>query len=135
MEAGTQLDTARADAKSKLDADAGAKDAVKAAAVITADETKKAAATSAREMASLMASLRKLETLKTRACAELAHAEKALAAADQAKAHAEDLRLKATAKAVEAGTRLDTARADAKSKLNCRRRRKERRQGGGDEEG
>ena len=117
VEAGTQLDIARADAKSNLDADAGAKDAVKAAAVMTADETKKTAATSAREMASLMASLRKLETLKTRAGAELAHAEKALAAADQAKAHAEDLRLKAAAKAVEAGTRLDTARADAKSKL------------------
>ena len=52
-----------------------------AEAAMTADETKKAAATSARETASLMASLRKLETLKTRADAELAHAEKALAAA------------------------------------------------------
>ena len=84
---------------------------------MTVDETNKAAATSARETASLMASLRKLETLKTRADAELAHAKKALAAAktDKAKAHAEDLRLKAATKAAEAGTRLDTARADAKS--------------------
>ncbi|MGO9462389.1 MAG: L,D-transpeptidase [Rhodomicrobium sp.] len=92
-----------------------------AEAAMTADETKKAAATSARETASLRALLRKLEMLKTRAGAELAHAEKALAAAktDEAKAHAEDLRLKAATKAVEAGTQLDTARADAKSKLEA----------------
>jgi hypothetical protein len=92
-----------------------------AEAVMKAEETKKAAAASARETASLMASLRKLETLKTRADAELAHAEKTLAAAktDQAKAHAEDLRLKAATRAVEAGTQLDTARADAKSKLDA----------------
>jgi len=90
-------------------------------AAIAADETKKAAATIAREMAPLMASLRKLETIKARADADLAHAEKALAAArtDQAKARAEDLRLKAAVRAAEAGTRLDTARADAKSKLDA----------------
>jgi hypothetical protein len=96
-----------------------AQEAVEAA--MTADETKKAAATLARETASLMASLRKLETLKTRADAELARAEKALAAAKtgKAKASAEDPRLKVAAKAVEAGLQLDTARADAKSRLDA----------------
>src|SRR6202165_3285674 len=52
-----------------------------AEAVKTADEAKKAAASATRDTASLTASLRKLEWLKTRADAELAFAEKALAAA------------------------------------------------------
>ena len=92
-----------------------------AEAAKTADETKKAAATAARETASLTASLRKLEWLKTRTDAELAFADKALAAAktDQAKARAEDLKQKAAPKAVEAETQLDTAKADAKSKLDA----------------
>jgi hypothetical protein len=88
-------------------------------AVRTADETKKAAATAAREAASLTTSLRNLERLKTRADAEFAFADKKLAAAktDQAKAQAEDLKQKAAAKAAEAGTQLDTAKADVPSKL------------------
>jgi len=92
-----------------------------AEAAKTADEAKKATATAARETASLTASLRKLEWLKTRADAELAYADKALAAAktDQAKVRAEDLKQKAAPKAAEAGTQLDTARADAKSKLDA----------------
>ena len=92
-----------------------------AEAAKTADEAKKAAATAAREAASLTASLRKLEWLKTRADAELAFADKALAAAktDQAKARAEELKQKAAAKAAEAGTQLDRAKADAKSKLDA----------------
>ncbi len=100
-------------------ADKLAREAVDAA--FAADETKKAAAASARKTASLMASLRTLEALKARAAAELSRAEKALAAAktDDAKARAEDLRLKAAAKAMDAGTKLDTARADAKSKLDA----------------
>jgi hypothetical protein len=87
----------------------------------TADETKKAAATTARETASLTASLRKLERLKTRADAELAYADKALAGAktDQAKARAEDLKQKAAPKAAETATQLDTAKADAQSKLDA----------------
>jgi len=87
----------------------------------TADEAKKAAATAAREAASLTAPLRKLEWLKTRADAELAFADKTLAAAktDQAKARAEELKQKAAAKAAEAGTQLDRAKADAKSKLDA----------------
>ena len=87
-------------------------------AVKAADEAKKAAATAVRETASLTASLRKLDQLKTRADAELAFADKALAAAktEQATARAEDLKQKAAAKAAELATQLDTARADAKSK-------------------
>jgi hypothetical protein len=92
-----------------------------AEAAKTADEAKKAAVTMARETALLTASLRKLESLKTRADAEFAFADKALAAAktDEAKARAEDLKQKAAAKAAELGTQLDTARADAKLKLDA----------------
>jgi hypothetical protein len=87
----------------------------------TADETKKAAAAAVRESAALTSSLRKLQGLKTRADAELAFADKALAAAktDQAKARAEDLKQKAAAKAADLGTQLDTAKADSKSKLDA----------------
>jgi hypothetical protein len=93
-----------------------------AEAARTADEAKKAAATAARETASLTASLRKLEWLKTRADAELAFADKALAAAktEQAKAQAGGAKQKAAVKASEAGTELlDTAGANAKSKLDA----------------
>jgi L,D-transpeptidase catalytic domain len=92
-----------------------------AEAVKTADEAKKATATAAREAASFSASLRKLEWLKHRADAELAFADKALAAAktDQAKASAEELKQKAAAKAGEAGAQLDRTKADAKSKLDA----------------
>jgi hypothetical protein len=91
-----------------------------AEAAKTADEAKKAAASATRETASLTQSLRKLEWLKTRADAELAYADKALAAAktDQAKARAEDLKQKAAAKSADLGTQLGTAKADAKSKLD-----------------
>jgi hypothetical protein len=90
-----------------------------AEAARAADEAKKAAATAARDSASLAATLRKLELQKSRADAELAFADKALVAAktDQAKAKADDLKQKAAPKAAEAATQLDTARADAKSKL------------------
>src|SRR5271165_6832781 len=96
-----------------------AREAVEAA--IAADETKKAAVGSARETASLTASLRRFETLKARADAELLQAEKVLAAAktDEAKAHAEELRGKVATKALEAGTQLDNARSAAKSKLDA----------------
>jgi hypothetical protein len=95
-----------------------AREAAEAAKSI--DETKKAAATATREAALLTASLRKLEGLKTRADAELAYADKALAAAktDEARARAEDLKQKAAAKAADLGTQLDAARADTKSKID-----------------
>jgi len=85
----------------------------------TAGEAKKAAAAAARETASLTASLRKLEWLKTRADADLAFVDKTLAAAktDQAKARTEEQKQKTALRAAEAGTQLDTAKADAKSKL------------------
>jgi hypothetical protein len=96
-----------------------AREAVEAAKV--ADEAKKAAAKAPRETASLRASLRKLQGLKTRADAELAFADKALAAArtDEAKARAEQLKQRAATKAAEAATQLDSAKADAKSKLDA----------------
>jgi hypothetical protein len=89
-----------------------------AEAAKAADEAKKAAATAAREAVSVTASLRKLEQIKRRADAELAFADKALAAAktDPAKAHAGELQQKAAARAAELATQLDTARTDATSK-------------------
>src|SRR5262252_7006908 len=92
-----------------------------AEAAKAAEEAKKAVRTATREAASLTASLRKLKLLKTRADAELASADKALAAAktDQAKARAEERRQKATSRVTEAGMQLDTATADAKSKLDA----------------
>ena len=65
--------------------------------------------------------MRKLEGLKTRADAELASADKKLAAAntDQAKAQAGEQKEKAANKAAEAATQLDAAKADAKSKLSA----------------
>jgi chemotaxis protein histidine kinase CheA len=100
-------------------AEALAREAAEAAE--TADEAKKAAASATRERASLTSSLRKLERLKTRADAELAYADKALAAAktDEARARAEDLKQKADARAAELGTQLDAAKADAKSALDA----------------
>jgi hypothetical protein len=100
-------------------AEALAREAAEAAK--TADGAKKAAVTAAREAASLPASLRKLQGLKTRADVELKFADKALAAAktDEAKARADDLKQKAAAKAAELGTQLDTAKAAAKSQLDA----------------
>ena len=84
-------------------------------------ETRRAAATAARQAALLNASLRRLEWFKTRADAELAQAAKALEAAnaDQTRARAEEVKFKAAAKAAEAGTLLETARADVKAKLDA----------------
>ena len=92
-----------------------------AEAVKAAEEAKKAAATAARETASLKASLRKLEQLKARADAEFARADRGLATAktDQAKAGAEERKQKAAAKVAELGTHLETAKGDAKSKLDA----------------
>lgn len=96
-----------------------ARDAEEAAR--TADEAKKAATTAARETASLTALIRKRERIKARADADLAFADKVLATAktDQVKARAEGLKQKAATAAAAAQTQLDTARADAKSKLDA----------------
>lgn len=97
-------------------AEALARDAVEAAKA--ADEAKKAAAAALRETASLSASLRKLEQLKVRADAELALADRRLAAAktDDGRAKAEDVKQKAAARAAELAGQLASARADATSK-------------------
>ena len=110
---------AEAIAAAPAKAEALAREAVEAAKV--ADEAKKAATKAPREVASLTASLRKLQGLKTRADAELAYANKVLAAAktDEAKARTEELKEKAATKATDAGTQLDSAKADAKSKLDA----------------
>jgi len=93
-----------------------AADAAKAA-----DEAKAAAAVAAREAAAATAAVRKLEMLKARADAELAFAEKVLAAAttDQDKARTEDARQKVAAKAADLGTQFDAAKADAQSKRDA----------------
>jgi hypothetical protein len=100
-------------------ADALAREA--ADATKTADEAKSAAAVATREAAPLVASLRKLEGLKSRADAELAAAGKALAAAktDQAKARAGEANAKTAAKAADLQTQLDTATAAAKPKQDA----------------
>ncbi len=92
-----------------------------AEAAKAADDAKKAATAAARGTASLAASLRKLESLKRSADAALVSADKALAAAktDEAKARAEERKAKAEAKAAELGAQLDTAKADAKSRLDA----------------
>jgi L,D-transpeptidase-like protein len=95
-------------------AEAAAHDAV--AAARAAEEAKSAAVKAKRDAASLTASLKKLELAQKRADAELAAADKLLAGAktDQARAHAEDLKQKAAAKAAEASKQLEAARAEGK---------------------
>jgi lipoprotein-anchoring transpeptidase ErfK/SrfK len=87
----------------------------------TALEAKNAANAATREAAPLTASLGKLKGLKSRADAELARAEKALDTAntDQAKARAEEQKQKAADRVAELQTQLDTAEANAKSKLDA----------------
>ncbi|MDX3969686.1 MAG: L,D-transpeptidase [Bradyrhizobium sp.] len=86
-----------------------------------ADAAKKAASAAAKEAASLPAALRKLERQKARADAELAFADRTLANArtDQARAKAEELKQKAAAKAADAATQLDAARAAAQPKRDA----------------
>src|SRR5215472_8049061 len=83
------------------------------------EPAKKAAAAATREAAPVTAALKKLEQAKARADAELKAADRAVAAAktDQAKAHAEDVLQKAAAKAEQTQAQLETAKADAKTKL------------------
>ncbi|WP_139484429.1 L,D-transpeptidase [Bradyrhizobium ivorense] len=100
-------------------AQAASREAAEAARV--AEEAKKAAATTARDLTSLTASLRKLEQQKARTAAELAFADKAIENAknDQAKAKAEELKQKAAPKAEEAATQLEAAKADVTAKRDA----------------
>ncbi|MDA9407066.1 L,D-transpeptidase [Bradyrhizobium sp. CCBAU 45384] len=90
-------------------------------AVRAADEAKKAASAAAKEAQSLPATLRKLEQQKARADAENAYADKLVANAknDQAKAKADELKQKAAAKAADAATQLDAAKAAAQPKRDA----------------
>jgi len=96
-----------------------ARDAADAAKA--ADDAKTAVAATTREAAAATGAVRKLEMLKARADAELAFAEKVLAAAstDQDKARTEDARQKVATKAADLGTQLDAAKTDAKAKLDA----------------
>jgi L,D-transpeptidase catalytic domain len=100
-------------------ADTLAREATEAAKA--AGEAKKAIARAVQEKALFAASLRKLESHKRSADAEVASAAKAIIAAktDEAKARAEDRQQKTTAKAAELDAQLETARIDAKSKLDA----------------
>jgi ribosomal protein L14 len=98
-----------------------ADDAAKAAAA-----AKAAVAPAKRAAAAAPAAVRNLTSLKARADAELAHAEKVLAATnanpkmtDQAKAAAQDAQQKAAAKAQALGAQLDAAKADLKAKQDA----------------
>ncbi len=98
-----------------------ADDAAKAAAA-----AKAAVAPAKRAAAAALAAVRNLTPLKARADAELAHAEKVLAAAnanpkttDQAKAAAQDAQQKGAAKAQALGEQLNAAKADLKAKQDA----------------
>ena len=82
-------------------------------------KAKEAAATAAQQAKLAAALVKKLETLKTRADAKVAAAEKALAAADRAKVRAVDVQQKAAAKAADLTAQADTATADAKAKVDA----------------
>jgi L,D-transpeptidase catalytic domain len=92
-----------------------------AEAATAAAEAKKLATATAREAKPMPAALRKLELAKKRADAELASADKALAAAttDDGKAKAEAVQQKAAAKAAELTTQFEAARADTAAKLDA----------------
>jgi hypothetical protein len=100
-------------------AEALAREAAEAARID--DETRRAAAAANRQVALLNASVRRLEWFKTRADADLGLTAKAFDAADagEAKIRAEDVKLKAAAKAAEAEMQLATATADLKPKLDA----------------
>ena len=104
-----------AEAHAKALADAAA-DAAKAT-----DEAKRASAAAAREAAQAATAVHKLETLKARADAQFAAADKAAARAtsDDAKGRAEDARQKAAAKVADLQTQLDAARSQAQPKLDA----------------
>ncbi|MGQ0456648.1 MAG: L,D-transpeptidase family protein [Hyphomicrobium sp.] len=92
-----------------------------AEAAKAAVETKKAAAKAAKEAASSKSALKKLERQTSAADAALASADKALLAAksDEARARAEERKLKAAAKAADLGAKLGAARTDATTEADA----------------
>jgi hypothetical protein len=109
-----ELDVAKTDAKPKLDELAATK-----AAAGKDREGKKIAATAAKEEASLLASLKKLEAQKKNADANVVTADKAFANAEQAKVRAEERKGKATAKAADLTKQFDAAKAETQPKLDA----------------
>ncbi len=94
-----------------------AREAAEAAKAV--GETKKAAKQAARDAASAKAALRKSERLKSSADEDLADAEKAIEKAKSVEAKAQEQKLKAAAKAAEAGTKLDAPKADADANIDA----------------
>jgi hypothetical protein len=90
-----------------------------AEAAKAATDAKKAAVEAQRSTAALAAALRKAEWLKTRADAELAFADRAIAGARASLGRAEDFKQKAAAKAQELGTQLDATKANLASKADA----------------
>ncbi len=82
-------------------------------------ETKKSAKQAAREAASAKAALRKMERLKSSADEDLADAEKALEKAKSVEAKAQEQKVKAAAKAAEAGTKVGPAKAAADANIDA----------------
>lgn len=135
-EAETRLNTSKADVAAKLEVAATAKDAAKAAADKVFDpnstgdaletkksklQAKKLAETAQGNAAKAKALLSNMQVLKNMADAELKNSEKALAVVmkGEAKARAEDRKLKAVAKAAETGARLEQAKAEASFKRDA----------------
>jgi hypothetical protein len=92
-----------------------------------ADDAKKSAAVAAREATTSKAALRKAERAKANVDEDLDDANEALAAAktDEARARAEDRKLKAATKVAAADTQLDAAKADAQLKADAATRTKD----------
>jgi hypothetical protein len=96
-------------------------DRAASAAAADASKAKAAAATAMRAAAPLRATLHQLDRLKSRADAEVAGADKALAAAkaDRAKARAQERKEKAAAKVAALQAQLDTTKSGGQSKLDA----------------
>jgi chemotaxis protein histidine kinase CheA len=100
-----------------------------AEAAKSADEAKKALKAAEREAEKYKGLLSKAQTLKTKADGELKSVERTLAAAtkdnDEARARAEDRKLKAASRLSEAETRLNVAKGDVAAKLEAAAKAKE----------
>ena len=110
----TQLESARADAKPKLDAAVAAKDAAN-----MDDEAKKAAAASHARQPCSRHRCKSWKWPKQAPMRRSRRPTKSVAAADQAKTRAEDLKQKAAAKAAELAAQFDAAKAEAQPKLDA----------------
>ena len=83
-----------------------------------AEEAKRAAAAATHAAASVAATLRKMELLKTRADAERTYAEKVVAAAEANLAKAEDAKQNAAAKVADVTAQVEAAKAEGTAKAD-----------------